>query len=267
MTTDHPHDRTRSAIGPGPASQPFARVYRVWTLVHAAIAVSLVVAAEIVPHPAPVFWMLGLWIAGAMWILFVLALRRHPDGPGPLLPNVLTASRTVAAVVLMAAMALGSRSPQVRELATGSAGWWLVALLLLVELTDYLDGKLARRAGAGRFGSIWDMETDAVFALALTVVNRHLHAVGAYVLLIGLMRYLYVLLWHHETVPVSAPPIQKLFSKTTTAVLVTTLIVVLAPVIGPRFRATSLIVVLAMQVTSFAWDLWLQWRERAAASR
>ena len=247
--------------------RPFERGYRRWTLVHAAVVVSLVVAAEIKPLSAPVFGLLGLWIAGAMWVLFVLARRRHPDGPGPRLPNALTASRTVAAVALMAAMALGSRWPQVRDVATGSAGWWLVAVLLLVELTDYLDGKLARRAHAGRFGSVWDMETDAVFALALTVVNRHLHGVGIYVLLIGLMRYLYVLLWHHETVPVSAPPIQKLFSKTTTAVLVTTLIVVLAPVIDSRFRATILIVVLGMQVTSFAWDIWLQWRYRAALSR
>ena len=243
----------------------FDSAYRLWGFAHAGVAVAAVAGGELLATPAPVFGFLAVWTVFAMAFLFLLAARRHPDGTGPRLANALTSVRAAAAALLLAGLALGAVWPPARILAQGRTGWWLVAVLLLVEVTDFLDGRVARRLNAGRFGSIWDMENDAVFALALSIANRHLHAAGTYVLLIGLMRYLYVLLWHRERVPVRAPRIQTLFSKTTTAVLVTTLIVVLAPAVSPALRAACIAVILGMQITSFAWDIVLQVRERPAA--
>lgn len=244
--------------------QPFAAGYRMWGLMHAAVITVLVGTAEFSQFRSYAFAGLAVWSGGAMALLFAFASRTHPDGPGPRLPNALTSVRTVAAVLVLVALAVATVVPAVGELAHGAAGWWIVGALLLVELTDFFDGRLARWAKAGRFGSLWDMENDALFAVALTLANRHTQGVGAFVLLIGLMRYLYVLLWHHERTPASAPRIQKLFSKTATAFLVTTLIVVLAPAIGPRFRTVSLVVALTMQIVSFAWDLYLQCRTPSA---
>ncbi len=241
----------------------FDRGYRRWGFAHAGILTALVLLAEldaVLPYAAA---LLAGWIGLAVAVLYRFARKTHPDGQGPRVPNVLTGIRTVSSCLLLAGLALSALLPEVAAAAHGSSAWWLVGVLLLVELTDFLDGRLARRAKAGRFGSIWDMENDAVFALALSLLLRHVHGVGVYVLLIGLMRYLYVLLWHREVRPAKTPPLQRLFSKTTTAVLVTTMIVVLAPVVGPQTRAVALMVILTMQVISFAWDMALQCRSPA----
>ncbi len=253
----------RAMSGASREGAVFDRGYRRWGFAHAGLITALVLVAELdflLPYAAA-----GLagWTGLAVASLYRFARRTHPDGQGPRVPNVLTGVRTVFSCLLLAGLALSAAVPEIAAVAHGDSAWWLVGVLLLVELTDFLDGRLARRANAGRFGSIWDMENDAVFALALSLVLRHVHGVGAYVLLIGLMRYLYVLLWHREVRPAKVPRIQRLFSKTTTAVLVTTMIVVLAPVIGPQVRATALIVILTMQVISFGWDMVLQCRSRA----
>ncbi len=241
----------------------FDRGYRRWGFAHAGMLTALVLLAEfdaLFPYSAA---LLAAWIGGAVSVLYRFARKTHPDGQGPRVPNVLTGIRTVFSCLLLAGLALSAAIRDGAAPAHGSFAWWLVGVLLLVELTDFLDGRLARRAKAGRFGSIWDMENDAVFALALSLVLRHVHGVGIYVLLIGLMRYLYVLLWHREVRPAKVPRLQRLFSKTTTAVLVTTMIVVLAPAIGSQTRAVALIVILTMQVISFAWDMVLQCRSPA----
>jgi phosphatidylglycerophosphate synthase len=238
----------------------FDAAYHRWNMVHAAVVTLLVLTAE-VPAAQPFAMMaLALWSALALGVLFLLGLWLHPSGPGPALPNLLTTARVVASFLLLAVVAGASFFPQVGEAARSSAGWLLFGILMLVELTDFFDGRIARRLKAGPFGSTWDMESDSIYVMALAVAVRHLHGVGFFVLLIGLMRYLYVLLWQYDGVADPAPRLYKLFAKTTTAALVITLIVAMAPVVGAGLRAASLSVVLGLQTVSFGWDILLQRR-------
>lgn len=72
--------------------------------------------------------------------------------------------------------------------------WAAVALATLAASLDLLDGALARRQGlASRFGARFDMETDALLILVLSLLAWRWERAGAWVLTSGLMRYGFVL--------------------------------------------------------------------------
>jgi phosphatidylglycerophosphate synthase len=74
------------------------------------------------------------------------------------------------------------------------AGWMLAATAVAILLLDAADGWMARRLGdEGPFGARYDMETDALFVLALAVALMIRQIAGPWVLLAGFWRYLYVL--------------------------------------------------------------------------
>jgi len=58
-------------------------------------------------------------------------------------------------------------------------------------LTDVVDGIIARRKGSTDFGAKLDMEVDAFFTLLLSVNGFVFAQMGAWILLVGLMRYGY----------------------------------------------------------------------------
>jgi phosphatidylglycerophosphate synthase len=248
---------------------PFARWYRRWNLVYAAGIVALVAAAEIPPLTIPACTTLALWVGIALFRLVLFSKKAGittTPSPWGRWANRLTAVRAVAAVTLVLAAAVFLSPGLVNTI---SKSWWLVGALLIVESTDFFDGRLARQGPNNRFGPIWDMETDAAFTLSLAIVNRHIFLASPLVLLIGLMRYLYVLLWRHEYRPTPAPHpprvlrvlrLQTLYSKTTTATLVTAMIVIMAPPVGAILRETVVALVLGMQLVSFGWDMYLQRR-------
>jgi phosphatidylglycerophosphate synthase len=71
----------------------------------------------------------------------------------------------------------------------GQLGWWLVAMAGAVLALDAADGWAARRAALqSRFGARLDMETDVAFALVLAGLAVALGQVGAWFLLLGLLR-------------------------------------------------------------------------------
>jgi phosphatidylglycerophosphate synthase len=98
--------------------------------------------------------------------------------------NTVTALRLL---LLLAIAAPPSTLPALRVLAIVSA----------VLLLDGLDGWLARARGdASLFGAHFDMETDALLVLVLTLRLWLGQGFGPWVLFSGLLRYLYVLwLW------------------------------------------------------------------------
>jgi CDP-diacylglycerol--glycerol-3-phosphate 3-phosphatidyltransferase len=76
------------------------------------------------------------------------------------LPNLLTASRLLLLVPIMALLAAGGTA----------AAWWALGLFLLASATDFLDGWLARRLGcASNLGVFLDPLADKVFANILLV--------------------------------------------------------------------------------------------------
>lgn len=239
-------------------------------------------------------WLGGLpWFAAAIWAaiamprLYAIGRRTLPHEIGSRLPNLLTAVRAAAAIGLFILVGLGGLALIGRLGGTGNGlaltgrrgavgaatgvayspelvAWALVATLALVELTDFFDGQVARRRGPSVFGATWDMECDALFTLALSVTAHRLYRVGAFVLAIGLMRYLYVLIWRYDGDPPRYPAAFKLYAKTTAAAIVVTLIATMAPVVGQRLRTASLLVVLVMQVVSFGWEILLHRRAGGA---
>jgi phosphatidylglycerophosphate synthase len=242
-------------------SATFRRFYRRWNTGNALVVTAGSVAIAVGAGPsgmrlggiaavaAPV---LAAWSGAAMATLFLAARKLLPDGTGHPAPNILTAARAVTAIALLAGLPAIATAPE--TLLT-------VALVLaLVETTDFFDGRLARRLGATEFGASWDMESDALFTLSLALLLRAAYGVPLFVVLIGLMRYLYVLLWRYVSDPAAVPRAYKLFARATAATIVVTMIVVLAPLIPSWLRLAALIIVFAMQVVSFGWDLVLQRR-------
>jgi len=71
---------------------------------------------------------------------------------------------------------------------------WVLGFLVAFALTlDGVDGYLARKTHtASRFGARFDMEVDALLIFFLSLAAFELDKAGIWVLLIGLMRYAYV---------------------------------------------------------------------------
>ncbi|MFW6213478.1 MAG: CDP-alcohol phosphatidyltransferase family protein [Spirochaetota bacterium] len=245
---------------PAPSLYAFERIYHRWNMTHAAIVTVLILAAELALVASTATLVLAVWSAIALCALFTIGKRFHPDGAGPAVPNTLTSFRVFAAVAVFVILGVAFARPRTAALFAEQLGWWMVGGLLLIETSDLLDGYLARRMRSGRFGCTWDMESDAIFAMALSLSLRHLHGVGIFVLAIGLMRYLYVLLARFDGDPKVYPKAYKLLAKTTTAILVSALIVMHAPIFSSAARSVILLSVLALQLTSFSWDFVLQRR-------
>lgn len=117
-------------------------------------------------------------------ILTVGALAAHLPQRRFGLANTLTLARG-AMVVTLAGFLSGP---------IDAALSWIAALLGLVAIAlDGVDGWLARRyATASPFGARFDMEVDAFLMLILGLLLVASGTVGAWVLLIGLARYLFV---------------------------------------------------------------------------
>jgi phosphatidylglycerophosphate synthase len=78
--------------------------------------------------------------------------------------------------------------PGVHVVAASAAG-----VTLLVTALDGVDGWLARRTRmASDFGARFDMETDALLVMALSVLAWQYGKAAGWVLLCGLLRYLFV---------------------------------------------------------------------------
>lgn len=244
--------------------------YRYWSQVHAAVIVVLVVIAEFEPLRTGAIAALAVWLALSMIRLRRLNGNSRVPEIGSPSANRLTTVRGIAAVVLTAAVAglaassfpaaISSPDDGVGLFRDPRWGWVLAGALLVVESTDFLDGRLARRGVPGWFGGVWDMENDAVFAVALAVTIRHLFSAALPVLGIGLMRYLYVLLWRRERRPAQPPRVQQFFSKTVAATLAVTLILVIAPPVTSELRDAVIATALGLQLVSFGWDILLQYR-------
>ena len=126
-------------------------------------------------------------LAGALLLGRVKALRPFARfGPA----NTVTLGRLVAACLLggMAAeIAVTGRRPD------DALAWTMAAAAGLALASDGLDGWLARRRGiATDFGARFDMEVDAFLILLLAMLAWLLGKAGAWILAVGLARYLFV---------------------------------------------------------------------------
>lgn len=122
-----------------------------------------------------------VFTAGAL--LLLRGLPGHHPFPRLGAGNLTTATR--GALIALLAGLIGE--PRAAPLAAVAA-----ALALTITVLDGLDGRAARWSGmVSALGARFDMESDAVFVAVLSLLAWQFGKVGPWVLLSGLMRYLY----------------------------------------------------------------------------
>lgn len=142
--------------------------------------------------------------------------------------------------------------------------WILVGVVLFALALDGIDGYLARRyRQESELGARFDMEVDAFLILILSVAAAMLDKAGAWVLLIGLMRYLFVAAgWVLPALNAELP--SSLRRKFVCVVQVATLCLILVPGVTVPVSSYLAAISLASLVISFAIDVAYLLRKRVA---
>ena len=181
----------------------------------------------------------------------------HRGGPGP--ANRVTFLRA-ALVMPVAAMAL------LPAHLDADATYWLLGLAATALALDGLDGAVARRSGrVTAFGARFDMELDALLILVLALLVWQTGQTGLWVLLVGLMRYLFVAAgWRWTWLQGELPSSRR--RQTICVVQSVALLLALAPVVSPGAASAIALAALLLLTYSFIVDvLWLYRRDRSLA--
>ncbi len=196
---------------------------------------------------------LGLYGLLAALLVYTVPARLPPPGIGP--ANRVTLFR---ATLLLPICALMLHAP------TPDAGlrWWVIVVGTIVMMLDAVDGQVARRSGGvTRFGARFDMELDAFLLLTLSVLVWWSGQTGPWVILIGLLRYLFVAagwIW-----PELAAELPDSFRRKAVCVAQgVVLLTCLGPIIPATVAATIAGLALALLIWSFGVDV--RWLRRAA---
>lgn len=190
-------------------------------------------------------------------VLHTSPLSFHRDGPG--LANRVTFLRA-ALVMPVAAMAL------LPGHLDAGATYWLLGLAAIALALDGLDGAVARRTGrVTTFGARFDMELDALLILVLALLVWQTGQAGIWVLLIGLMRYLFVAAgWRWTWLQGELLPSRR--RQTICVVQSIALLMALAPVVVPELASAIALGALLLLSYSFIVDvLWLHRQGRSLA--
>lgn len=180
---------------------------------------------------------------GVFAALVIVTLPTSVSGPGIGPANRITLARALL-VLPLTALAL---HPSALDT---SARWLVVVMGTVVMILDGFDGWMARRTGtASDFGARFDMETDAFLMLVLSSLVWVGGRAGAWVLLIGGMRYLFVASgWFVSRL--RGPLFPSLRRKVVCVVQGVALLVALGPII-PDVMATF---VAAAALAALAWS-------------
>ncbi|MGW1729873.1 CDP-alcohol phosphatidyltransferase family protein [Streptomyces sp. NBC_01544] len=197
-------------------------------------------------------WLTGLGFTAGVWVVLTRALDQAGNRPfGP--ANGVTLARTtlVGGVAALVADSFVSRPP----LAV------LAALATVALILDAVDGQVARRTGTvSSLGARFDMEVDAFLILVLSV--HVATSLGAWVLLIGAMRYVFVVA--ARVLPWLRGPLRPSMARKTVAALQGIVLLAVGAGIIPRLPAyAAALGALALLVWSFARDIGWLWRVRS----
>ncbi len=190
-------------------------------------------------------WLLGGWAALAVFgvvAMPVVALAGRYPHPRIGLCNFLTVGRLAFASAL----------------AVQETDWFAVGLALAALATDGFDGWAARRARLqSDFGARLDMEVDSFLALVLAFLA--VGKMGEWVLLLGLLRYIWIVAG--VVVPRLNGPLPPRFSRKAVCVIqIASLIVILSPVVTPD--VATIVTVFAGAALLWSFGLDAVWRLR-----
>jgi phosphatidylglycerophosphate synthase len=191
--------------------------------------------------------LLGLVGVGAASI--IQALPYHRPHPRFGAANRTTAARAVL-VAFLAALLFEQPNHRVELIA--------LAVAALAASLDAVDGWLARRTGmSSAFGARFDMETDALFILVLSVWAWRLGKAGPWVIGAGVLRYAFVLA--AKLLPSLRGDLPPRFRrKSIAAGQMIALLVTIAPFVPASASAPVAAVALVALAGSFALDIgWL----------
>jgi phosphatidylglycerophosphate synthase len=162
---------------------------------------------------------------------------------------------TTARVIFVALVVSFIGEPKLPVVAASAA-----AATLVVTALDAADGWFARRSRmASDFGARFDMETDSLLVMALAILAWQYGKAGAWVLLCGMLRYLFVAtgsMWPWLQRPL--PPSRR--RQTICVVQVVGLTVVIVPLIGPPLSGVMAAAVLSSLCYSFLVDVVWLWQ-------
>ncbi len=201
-------------------------------------------------------------ILASVFALVLHGLHEH-DHPRFGYANLVTALRAgivslLAAIVLFSANFANPKSALIT--------WAMIGAVLLVLAMDGVDGYLARRyRQQSALGARFDMEIDAFLILILSVAVFVLDKAGAWVILIGLMRYLFIAA-QCVIAALRRPLFVSFRRKLICVVQVAVLCAVLVPGLGQPISAALCVLALATLVYSFAADVWWLMTQRGDAS-
>ena len=139
-----------------------------------------------------------------------------------------------------------------------SGYWWIILWSAAAMLLDSVDGRVARRTGTtSNFGARFDMELDAFLILVLSLLVLQSGKVGAWVLLIGGIRYLLVAAgWVWPALTGELPESQR--RKIVCVVQGIVLLLCLAPITPPSAALVATAGAFLLLVYSFVVDIaWL----------
>jgi phosphatidylglycerophosphate synthase len=187
-----------------------------------------------------------------MLIAFGYTQPLHPFNRfGP--ANQVTAARA-AMVALVAAL--------VGEPLTRATSVLATTVSLAVTLLDGVDGRLARQTKmASAFGARFDMETDALLIMALSVLAWRFERAGLWILLAGLLRYLFVLAGWIDA-RFAAPLFPSRRRQTVCVIQIVGLSLVVSPFVEAPASGWISAALLATLIWSFAIDTWWLRRSR-----
>ncbi len=137
----------------------------------------------------------------------------------------------------------------------------LVGIAIVALVLDAVDGQVARRTGTtSGLGARFDMEVDAYLILVLSVYVAQ--AMGAWVLVIGTMRYAFVVLsWALPWLRRPVPP--RYWRRVVAATQGIVLVFAAAAVLPDPVTVAGLATAFALLVESFGRDIVWLWRRRA----
>ncbi len=139
----------------------------------------------------------------------------------------------------------------------------IATILTILISMDGLDGFLARRfKQVTEFGANFDMETDALYVCLATILLFERNLVGSWILLIGFLRYFYVVLIYFMKMHYLVEKRTK-FGPTIAVVL---FIAVLIPYVLPKYiYFPFLLLASCLVIISFTWSFYLLILEKRKA--
>ncbi|MCG8598130.1 MAG: YceI family protein [Kiloniellales bacterium] len=193
------------------------------------------------------YYVTSLCLGGLVVLAVLVAARRFLPGGRFGCANGVTLARAMLICPLAGALVLAALD--------ATLAWLFFALALVAFLLDGVDGWVARRRQeCSHFGARFDMETDALFVLVLSLLVLNAGKAGPWILLSGLLRYLFVLTglaW----APLGAPLPPSLRRKAICALQVGVLVICLAPIVPAAWSAGLAAVGLSALIASFVCDV------------